>query len=280
MKQWKLNPKKEWIDYLASKGLKLYFYRFVLLCSKTWNVCARYLNFVLVLGVLISSIVSLLYVLNLLRLNVSAISEIQALASESSLYLTLLLQIMVIFSAITIIGGFAVFYLIFPINTLSNFPDTSDIPISFIQESINELNLFEFDAEEEKRQSNKKRISNLINNALEFISIEDKIWAVPQGLRYHKIIVGGINNKSSRMDLLYRVNGLYIKLNGIIINLNCMNNIESREQISVDLKKCLEMIEDKEICAIEKVKFDETNNTFSPFGNIIESLIHLIKIVK
>lgn len=278
LKQLKLNPKKDWTDYRASKYMKLGFYAFITRISKMWTVGASILIILLIfiLVKLLSPLIS--YVMTLLNLNSNIISEIQT-PPEPSLYL-IIFSILIILSGFTMMGAFLIFYLIFPKNKLSIFPDTSDIPISFIHKSIDELNLFEFEVEWEKRQISKNKISNLINNALEFISIEDKMWAVPQGLRYHNIIMSGINNKSLRMDLLCRVNGLSIKLNEIIIDLNCMNNVEDKGQIIDKLKKYLKIIEDKEICAIEAVKLDETGNIFGPFRNIIKPLLHLMKIFK
>ena len=278
LKQLKLNPKKDWTDYLASKYMDLEFYVFITRISKMWAIGASILIILLIFIVvkLLSPLIS--YVMTLLNLNSNIISEIQT-PPEPSLYL-IIFSILIILSGFTMVGAFLIFYLIFPKNKLSLFPDTSEIPISFIHKSIDELNLFEFGVEWEKRQISKNRISNLINNALEFISIEDKMWAVPHGLRYHNMIIAGINNKSLRVDLLCRVNGLSIKLNEIIIDLNCMNSIDDRGQIIIELKKYLKIIEDKEMCAIAAVEFDETGNIFGPFRNIIKPLLHLMKIFK
>lgn len=236
----KTNPKKYFLDFLDSRGWKLGFYRFIIISSKMWSIVLIYY---IICSILFLLFVLLLHTLDIIGLDLNIIL-IKIIApnydgiSFEPLLGFLLISVLVgtIIFFIIVICGFGFFRLVFSKNKVLNILDTSDIPISFIHKSIDELNLFEFGVEWEKRQSNKRRISNLINNALEFIHTEDDAWAVPHLLRYYKMIIGGINNKSSRMDLLYCVNGLSIKLNAIIINLNCMDNIEDREQIILDLK--------------------------------------------
>lgn len=272
LKQFKANPKKSFIDFLDSKGLKLKYYRFMASMLKLWSAVNIITLILLTFSLLIIAFLHFMTYINFdyLKLNdiiledkVSTLEQMAGLVFIFIIFLSLIL-------ALTMIVARIIFHLMLPLNKLLN------IPISFIEEAIKELESFEYNDEWDKRQHCKNKISNLINNALDFVSVEDKMWEIPREFRFQKIMVGGINNKSLRKDLLSRVNGLHRRMNNIAIDLNCMND-ENIDNIIYELAECSNIIKNKEICAVKKIDFTETRKIFWIYERINTPIISLMK---
>ncbi|MCD4800663.1 MAG: hypothetical protein K8R01_03625 [Methanococcoides sp.] len=248
---------------------------------KLWSAISILILILLTFSFLIIGLLHLMTYINLDYSKLSAIIVDEKMGVLEQIIGLLFLFIIIIVPLIlglpTIVAHF-IFRLLLPINKVLNISDTSDIPISFIEEAIKEVKSFEYNDEWDKRQYSKNKISNLISNALDFVSIENKLWEIPREFRFHQIIVGGINNKSLRNDLLSRVNGLHRKLNNIVIDLNCMND-ENKDNIIYGLIECSNIIKNKELCSVEKVDFTETRKIYWIYESIYKLLISLGRIL-
>lgn len=216
-----LQPRDDWIKLLAAKGLKIKYYNFVIKILKLWNISA----IVVIINILASM---LIFIINLFISNPINISEKLKFLSENPKVIPFLLILFTVYILTVSFGflGIIFFSLIFPQNKVSGLPDASDIPISFLERANEEISLFNFSSTWENKQQSKNKISNLMNNAQEFITIRDKILGVPHGLRYYQPFIGGLKNKTSKIDIFYRINGFSEKLNKIIVDLNYMNTVE------------------------------------------------------
>ena len=266
--------------FINSKGLKLKYYRCMAAMLKLWSAINIPTLILLMFSLLIIALLHLMTYINFDYLKLSDIilvDKVSTLKQMVGLLFIFIIILALILGPIMIVARF-IFRFLLPINKLLNISDTSDIPISFIEEAIKELESFEYNDEWDKRQHRKNKISNLINNALDFVSIEDKIWEIPREFRYHKIMVGGINNRSSRKDVLSRVNGLHRKMNNIAIDLNCMDD-KNKENIIHELTECSNILKNKEMCAVEKVDFTETRKIFWIYEHINTLIIFLVKML-
>ncbi|MDD5473555.1 MAG: hypothetical protein PHU34_05330 [Candidatus Methanoperedens sp.] len=162
---------------------------------------------------------------------------------------------------------------------MSGLPDTSDILISFIKKAIDEINSFDFSLTWDDTKKNKNKISNFIDDTLEFITIEDKFFGIPIGWRYSQQFIAGLNNKSAKMDILYRINGLYEELNEIIVELNCMITVKDKEDVANKLNNYLIIIENKNLCERKKVEFKKYNVIWNSIEKIFNLFFYFIKII-
>lgn len=187
----------------------------------------------------------------------------------------------ILFSVFILIalGGIIIFASILPSNKLSGLPDTSDILISFIKKAIDEINSFDFSLTWDDTKKNKNKISNFIDDTLEFITIEDKFFGIPIGWRYSQQFIAGLNNKSAKMDILYRINGLYEELNEIIVELNCMITVKDKEDVANKLNNYLIIIENKNLCERKKVEFKKYNVIWNSIEKIFNLFFYFIKII-
>lgn len=262
--------------FLDSKCLKLTYYRCMAAMLKLWSAINIPTLILLMLSLLIIALLHLMTYINFDYLKLSDIilvDKVSTLEQMVGLLFIFIIILALILGPIMIVARF-IFRFMLPINKLLNISDTSDIPISFIEEAIKELESFEYNAEWDKRQANKNKISNLINNALDFVSIEDKIWEIPREFRYYTIMVEGINNRSSRKDVLSWANGLHRKMNNIANDLNCIND-KNKENIIHELTECSNIIKNKEICAVEKIDFIETRKIFRIYELVHTRTIYL-----
>ena len=244
LKKLELHPPNDLIEFISSQGLKIDFYKIITKILKFWNALLLvFLILIFILAILFLFMVFvgfILIVFNIINANNSNIPE--SLFNNSIIQSTLIaLAFSVIILTFSVWIGFAIFSLVFSQNKLSGFLDTSDIPILFIVRSIDEIKSLDFSSSWEDIKQNKNKISNLINDALEFIIIDDRFFAIPLGMRYHQQFIKGLKNESAKRDILYHVNGLSYELSAIIIKLDCMNTVEDKEEICNQLQKYLKI---------------------------------------
>ncbi|MDP3104887.1 MAG: hypothetical protein Q8M95_09820 [Candidatus Methanoperedens sp.] len=262
-----LQPRDDWIKLLSAKGLKIKYYNFVIKISKLWNISA----IVVIITILASM---LIYIINSFISNPINISEKLNVFSENPKLIPFLLILLTVYMIMVSFGFLGIFFfsLIFPENKVSGLPDASDIPTSFLEKANEEISLFSFLTPWEDKQQKKNKISNLMNNAQEFITIRDKILGVPHGFRYYQPFIGGLKNKSSKRDILYRINGFSEKLNKIIVDLNYMNTDADKEEISKNLIEYIDILKNRTLHKMEKVEYNRIG--------IIENIIRKIEPIK
>lgn len=255
-----LKPHDDWKNYLQSKELKIPYYKFVIKILKLWSFIAELSILFILTGLLIVIIKFAIAIPNNALEIKTFILELSNITPSTDIIIVLALLFLGLgwigFFGVTMWGLFF-FYLILPHNKVSDFPEDTDIPISFIEMAIKEVNSFDFSLVWEERQQKKIRISNLINNALEFIIPRAKLFGIPNGVKYQAQFIGDINNNSQIIDILYRTNGLSVKLNEIVVRLNCLKTDEDKEEIANNLIKYLYIIKNRDLCEIEPVPYTE-----------------------
>ena len=254
-----LQPRDDWLKLLSSKNYKIRYYKLIIIILKLWNISAPIFIITLVI----------LFIDSFIPIPIASEKfEFILLNPNLNSPIIILMTAYMLFASFGIIGIFF-FSLIFSENKVSGFPDASDIPISFIDEAIKEIDQFDFSSTWEEEQLKRNRISNLMNNALEFITIQDKFFGVPHGLRYYQPFIGGLKNKSSLREIVFRINGLGIKLNQIIIDLNYMNTVEKKENISKNLIEYSNILQNRNLQEMDRVEYNNIG--------IIETIIKIIK---
>ncbi|MCK5660909.1 MAG: hypothetical protein KAH86_06070 [Methanosarcinales archaeon] len=268
-------------DYLSSHSLKYKYYSMVSEILKYWNAIVLVLFIIIVLlSMILSLIVFIAFVINIIKANIPTIPEF--LFIDSLIKYTLIALVSTVFSFLSLsVPGIAIFAITFPLNKSSGLIDTSDIPILFIAKAIDDVNSFNFSLPCSDLQQNRKKISNLVHDALEFITFDDKFFAIPLGMRYYQFFISGLKNKDAKRDILQRINGLTEELGEIIIKSNCMNSVSDQEDISNRLEKYLKIIKDGNLSEIEnKVEYEKYNviwGTIKKRGT--DPLFYLIKII-
>lgn len=271
-------------DFLSSHSLKIKFYNIMTKILKFWNMIVLVLLIFIVILVLLILFTLLaefiLLMTNTIKDNSANIPEFLPYSSVIKYELSVLAFSLISFFLIAL-PGIAIFALVFPQNKSSGLFDTSDIPISLITKAIDEINSFNFSLTWEDSQQNRKKISNFVHNALEFITVDDKIFAIPLGMRYSQLFIAGLKNKAAKRDILYRINGLTEELGEIIIKLNCMNSVRDQEDISNELKKYLKIIEDRNLCEIKtKVKYKKADVIWKTTEKIaLNPLYYIMRII-
>jgi len=163
--------------------------------------------------------------------------------------------IIILIAAFLLITSFV--FLVFFFFYLTGDLDASGIPISFICEAIKEIDQFEFSSTWEEKQLKRNRISNLMNNALEFIAIQQKNFGIPFFLKYNQPFIKELENEFSLKEISFRINGLTKNLNEIIIDLNYVNTIEEKEKISKNLIEFLNILQNRNLQEMERVEYNQ-----------------------
>lgn len=132
--------------------------------------------------------------------------------------------------------------------------DLSDLPISFVEVGIQQLQAIDFSESFDQIQYKKNQISNRINNSIHFIKVDkEKTYVDNMNFCFSKCC--GLQNKDAIDDIRFRLNGLSEKMNNILINVNHMNNIEEKNEILKDLEMCIKVIKNKDLSKIEPKEF-------------------------
>ena len=249
-----LQPRNDLLKLLSSINYKqIKYYKLIIIILKFFNIS---LVPVLLIIIGISSI-------NLfMQISASEIWEF-ILINPNFTHL-----IIILIAAFLLITSFVFLVLFF--FYLTGDLDASGIPISFICEAIKEIDKFEFSSSWEEKQLKRNRISNLMNNALEFIAIQQKNYGVPFFLKYNQPFIKELENELSLKEISYRINGLTKNLNEIIIDLNYVNTIEEKEKISKNLIEFLNILQNRNLQEMERVEYNQIG--------IIESSIKNIKL--
>ena len=257
-----LNSKREWLTFLEAINLKIWYYKKISVFLKIWNL-------IIVIPILISipMIVFLLIVLILILFNTDFQSIINLITSgnniihESSLQNVPFHEIVVvlldaikksIFAYLTIgILGIIIFIFLLPINKELDMVDTTGIPVSFLKKAISELNKYNITSTWDDQQQNKTKIISLVDDAMEFLTLEYKLYGIPYRLRYFSILVGDIKNKNVNRDLAKRLHGFNNRLEGTLVRFNCLTENDKNEILQT-LNECISILEMKNICVMEK----------------------------
>jgi hypothetical protein len=252
LKKLDLHPPKDLRDFLSSHSLKIKFYNIIAKILKLWNMIVLVLFIFIVIFLFTLLVGFILLIIN----TISNSANIPEFLSNHSVitYALIGLSLSLISLILIVTYGILFFALIIPRNKSGLF-DTSDIPISLITEAIDELNSFNFSLTREDLEQDRKNISNLIYDASEFITVENKFFGIPLGMRYFQLFITGLKSKAAKSDILYRTNGLSERLKEIEVKLNCLKTEEDKEEIANNLIKYLDIIENKDLCEIEPVPY-------------------------
>lgn len=275
---------KDLRDFFSSYGKKIEFYNMITKILKYWNMIFLVLAiFIVILVILILFTLLagfILLIINTIKYNSVNIPEFLSNISVIK-YVLIVFAFSIISIYLVAFLGIAICALVFSQNKSSKLFDTSDIPISYIAEAINEINSFNFSLTWEDLQQNRKKISNLVHDALEFITVEDKFFAVPLGMRYYQLFISGLKNKATKRDILSRISGLKEELDEIIIKLNCMNSVREQEEISNELKKYLKILEDRNLCEMKKkVKYKNASIIWKTTEKVaLDPLYYMMRLI-
>ena len=178
-------------------------------------------------------------------------------------------------------GIFLLFLTIFFIKLLfpvaNNTVDTSDMPISFLKSSINELESFDFSDGFLKKQKKRNQIIELISFVLEnFIKIKHKNGHIDYTNVYYVVLSHHLT-EGARKDMRFRINGLYEEIDKLCIRINYMNNPDEKAEIMQDLKKYLKIIEDRNLSEISPVEYKITKSNLTDL--IVKGATFLSKIM-
>jgi len=105
----------------------------------------------------------------------------------------------------------------------------------------------------------------LLNNALEFITIKQKNFGIPFFLKYNQPFIKDLKNEFSLKEISFRINGLTENLNKIIIDLNYVNTIEEKDEMTKNLIEFLNIFQNRNLQEMERVEYNQIG--------IVESII-------
>lgn len=167
-----------------------------------------------------------------------------------------LLTVFTIFLVIIFIELFISFLgrLLFPMK--EGFIDLSDVPVSFIKDAIEKLEAFDFSSGLEKKRENKKKIIDMISYASgNFINVDTPSQVIDYANVSFLLIYDQLNGSVVK-DIVYRTNGLYKKIEELCVKIYHMNDPEERNDIVHDLKIYVKIIEHRELSKISPVEFE------------------------
>lgn len=301
-----LNLKTEWIDYLTFKGWKIRYYKNLSLWLSVLNNSCTFFNKVMDYISNIYTFLSKASGIFLVIFNLFLISFIICAILHKKFFgfdvekseilfnyvngFNMDLANLIIFFISTLLTtsflifftGFFYFLLIISI-IKSLFPvidmrvDTSDIPITFIKNAIEELENFEFSDSFLQKQKKKDQITQLISFALDYYIKVDNGNKEPDYTNFCYILWSGHLSEAVRNDVLFRINGLYKKIDESCVKINNMNNEEEKTAIIHDLQIYLQMIVDRDLSQIEKVEYKIKKPNLTTF--LIKASIFLQKII-
>lgn len=300
------NLKNEWIDYLTFKGWKIEYYKKLALIVTVLNefytsfsklmdymdevykffikifgtamvvfsyfLLASYINYSIFGLNLWDNRIILNYVNNvnpdLLDLIVSLTFTL--IITSLELFLMLVFYIYVLVSLVKCM---------FPVMKYHGrvMIDTSDVPISFIKDAIENLESFDFSDSFVQKQYNKNKITELISFALNFFVKVNNGKESPDFTNFCHTLWAGHLSTAARNDVLFRTNGLYMKIDEICVRINNMNNPDNKDMILMDLNKYLKMIENRDLNEIEAVPYEIKKSNLTNI--LIKTAVFLQKII-
>lgn len=301
----RLNLKKEWIDYLALNGWKITYYKvlssFISVLNTFISFFLKFMNFLGDFYILLHkasgfflvflvcffscSIICVHYQQNIFGFNALESEILLNYAKSFNIELANLIAFLVFSLILTFFALFLLgyFFAIISIRLLQcMFPmtkkiaDTSDIPISFIEKAIEEVESFDFSDSFEQKQDRKDQITQLISYALEFIKV-DNSNKDPDYTNFCYILYAGHLSKAAQNDVLFRTNSLYKKIDEICIKVNNMNCPEDKTVILQDLKMYLKVIRERDLSKIEGIPYTIKESNLPTF--LVESITLIKKII-
>lgn len=305
-----LNLKNKWIDYLTFKGMKIGYYKQLSLTVTVLN--DFYTSFFKVIDYMgdagtllmkISSVALIIFVYFLFSSVTWAdyhkrIFGFNVLESEilrnyanhvnielldlASFFIYSLLLTSIVLLLLVILFLFILTSLIqcmFPVIKCygRRIIDTSDVPISFLKNAIEELESFNFSDSFVQKQYKKNQITELISYALNYFIKVDNGKENPDCTNFCYILWSGHLSEAARNDILFRTNGLYKKMDELCININNMNSPDDKDKIVQNLKMYLKVIEDRDLSKIEGIPYKIKKSNLTAF--LIKATIFLQKII-
>jgi hypothetical protein len=300
------NLKKEWIDYLTFKEWKISYYkslslwlsvlnRFYTFFFKTLDYIVKVYTFlfytsglflIAFLYFLVSAVICAAFQKRVYGFDVWNSKILLNYVDDFNMELVHLIAFfiysLILTSFLLSIVGFLIFLLtysiiksLFPVK--DNRVDTSDIPISFLENALWELETFDFSDDFFQKQKKKDQITQLISFALDYYIKVDDGNKNPDYTNLCYVLWSGHLSKTAKEDVLFRANGLYKKIDELCAKINIMNSEEEKNAIVHDLKIYLRVIKDRDLSKIEPIpyKIKEPNLT----TNLIKAFIFLQKII-
>jgi len=250
LKKLNLSFRVDLIDLFELINLKIKYYKLSIFMLKVWN------SFALLLQLLLE--IFIIFII-LLVLGVHFSNPLSPLMSDSlknyydylfgdgfsNFIVKFLVPMISIYLGILFYGMILIWF-IFPTDKNMGLPVILEIPIFFIEKGIFELNQFSFSEDAEIKQNRKNNILNLMNDAFEFITLEEKFFSIPFGLRFHSTILRDIKSKAVIVDSAYRINCMSKKLEKTMILIKNMNNDIQKEEVIHDLSEYLDVMKTKD----------------------------------
>lgn len=301
-----LNLKEEWIDYLTFKGWKIKYYKhlslwlsllngFCTFFSKVMNYIGDIYKFIFNVSgfflivfsyFLVSSVICADFQKQFFGFDVwkskILLNYVNSFNMELANLIAFLIYSLLLTSALLLMVGFLIFILtnsiiksLFPVTNMR--VDTSDIPISFIENAIEELVIFDFSDSFLQKQNKKDQITQLISFALDYFIKVDNGNKEPDYTNLCYILWSGHLSKAVQNDVLFRANGLYKKIDELCVKINNMNSEEEKNAIVHDLKMYLKVIEDRDLSNIDPVPYKIKKSNLTAL--LIKASIFLQKII-
>lgn len=260
-----LNLRSSLIELLDLTHLKIKYYRVIIFLLKAWNALIflpLVIAIIFVLLIVLLSVGKNLFNFDFTNLE-NALMSTEFIASRITntvnqnilYYIKNIITSLFFFYFSIGICGMVLFAILFPNDKNTGLPISLEIPIYFIRQAIDELNELNFLEGRNKIRYRKTKILNLLNDAFEFITLEDKLFRIPYGLTFPKVVLGNINNESVRRDIIYRINGLSIKFEKTMVSFNWISKITDKEKIRQELVEYLDIIETENLRNIEPVNY-------------------------
>lgn len=117
----------------------------------------------------------------------------------------------------------------------------------------------------------------LISFALDHYIKVDNGNKEPDYTNFCYILWSGHLSEAVRNDVLFRVNGLYMKIDELCVKINNMSNEKEKNAIVYDLQTYLQVIVDRDLSRIEKVEYKIKKPNLTAF--LIKASIFLQKII-
>lgn len=301
-----ISVKKEWINYLTLKKLKIRYYKKIMRYLEMLDLFSKYflIFFDNVLEIIrrvypVFLVVIFLFVWFLVCAGIwlpyhekifglSIGKSLSSLISVPNFSLDLI-NVLFFFFVPFIIATFTLFILIIIITftvftpirfifpTKNGIIDASDIPISFIEDAIEKLEVFDFSCSLEKKRDKKKQIIDSISYASEhFINVNKPSQAVYSTNICYILAIDQFN-KSVLKDILFRTNGLYQKIEKLCVKINNMNTPEEQNEILRDLNMYLKVIEDRDLSEIDLVEYEIKKSDLT--SSVLKAAAFLYKIL-
>lgn len=285
----KLNPKQNWIIFLQRIRLKIWYYKKLSTFLKIWNliIIIPVLFLVPIVIILLAAFAYILINTDFQSITFLLSSEtittyesVMRNISSNKIVVTSIewmIKLIIIYLGIGILGVFT-FSLLLPTNKHTKEFDTTDIPVSFIKNAIYELEEYNFESNWDDQQRSKLKVIQNIAEAMDFLTLEYKVYGIPFSIRYFSILVGDITNKNITMDIAQRLHGFNNRLEKILVKLNCMKE-DDRDDILQNLKESINILENKNICEMEEKEIgyetslkDKYKLFLSPFMKLLSIL--------